>query len=233
MERRSEEERQRIRETCLRIEKAGGDVLEFLRGEHYISPRATWINMQREIGRKIFTDGRPKEKEERGTPEMKERKTRRETLQGIIDAKREGKNAIDFLREEGYKDPAHMWQNLKVWARKNAPDLVEEMVKAIAERIPEIRPKQGGDYKLVPPEEAEKPKGAPWIEKKPKPLEVAAVYSRVMDGRTWRKTADGMAFCGQDGTIVLNAWQWLRFSEEILQAIRQLEATPAVIGGDE
>jgi hypothetical protein len=36
-----------------------------------------------------------------------------------------------------------------------------------------------------------------------------------------------------DGTIVLNAWEWFRFSEEIMQAIRQLNATPAEIGGDE
>ena len=47
MEQRTAEERRRIRETCLRIEKKGGDVLEYLKSEHYISPRATWINMQR------------------------------------------------------------------------------------------------------------------------------------------------------------------------------------------
>lgn len=229
MEQRTDEERRRIRETCLRIEKKGGDVLAFLKSEHYISPRATWINMQREIGRKHFSDGRPREKKERGTPEMKERKDRRETLQGIIDAKREGKTMIEFLREEGYKDPAKQWQNLRAWAKANAPEMLEELVKMT---VQVVQPEEGGNYKLVPPEE-KKPERVPWIDKKTAELEVAAVYSRILEGRTWRKTADGMALCGMDGTIVLNAWEWFRFSEEIMQAIRQLNATPAEIGGDE
>lgn len=57
---RTEAERARIIDRCLDIEAEGGDVIGYLRGEHYVSPRATWTNMQKnELHRNITRDGRP------------------------------------------------------------------------------------------------------------------------------------------------------------------------------
>jgi hypothetical protein len=45
---RTREERERIARECLKIERAGGDVLEYLKTEmHSYTPRATWINLQK------------------------------------------------------------------------------------------------------------------------------------------------------------------------------------------
>ena len=60
MKQRTKEERARIIERCLDIEAEGGDVLAYLRGEHYVSPRATWMNIQKyDLGREVLRDGKP------------------------------------------------------------------------------------------------------------------------------------------------------------------------------
>ena len=60
MEQRTQEERARIVARCVEIEKAGGDVLGYLSSEHYISPAATWHNMQKfDLKRTEFSDGKP------------------------------------------------------------------------------------------------------------------------------------------------------------------------------
>lgn len=60
MKQRTEKERARIIEKCLDIEAEGGDVLAYLRGEHYVSPRATWMNIQKyDLGREVLRDGKP------------------------------------------------------------------------------------------------------------------------------------------------------------------------------
>jgi hypothetical protein len=60
---RTKQEKARIIEKCLDIEAEGGDVLKYLREEeHYVSPAATWFNIQRiDLGRDPFhrTSGKP------------------------------------------------------------------------------------------------------------------------------------------------------------------------------
>lgn len=58
-------------------------------------------------------------------------------------------------------------------------------------------------------------------------LEVAAVYSRVLEDATFKKINGGMALCGISisSVIMLSAYEWFRLSEEILVALRQLDAT--------
>jgi hypothetical protein len=60
---RTKQEKARIIEKCLDIEAEGGDVLKYLREEeHYVSPGATWFNIQRiELARDPYhrTSGKP------------------------------------------------------------------------------------------------------------------------------------------------------------------------------
>ena len=61
---RTDEEKIAILEHCLELERTGGDILDYLWSQDYLTPRATWFNYQREwLGRKPyeFTDGKPRE----------------------------------------------------------------------------------------------------------------------------------------------------------------------------
>lgn len=57
------------------------------------------------------------------------------------------------------------------------------------------------------------------------PLPVAAVYSRTIDGARFKKTDGGMMLVSRDYFIELTAYEWFKLTEEILVAIRQLDAT--------
>ena len=54
------------------------------------------------------------------------------------------------------------------------------------------------------------------------PLEVAAVFSRVLDKHTYKKIDGGMALTGKTTTLVLTTEDWIRFATEILQAANQM-----------
>lgn len=57
------------------------------------------------------------------------------------------------------------------------------------------------------------------------PLPVAAVYSRTIDGARFKKMDGGMMLVNTDYCIRLTAYEWFKLTEEILVAIRQLDAT--------
>lgn len=57
------------------------------------------------------------------------------------------------------------------------------------------------------------------------PLAVAAVYSRTIDGARFKKMDGGMMLTTADYCIRLTAYEWFKLTEEILVAIRQLDAT--------
>lgn len=57
------------------------------------------------------------------------------------------------------------------------------------------------------------------------PLPVAAVYSRTIDGARFKKMDGGMMLVNTDYCIRLTAYEWFKLTEEILMAIRQLDAT--------
>lgn len=76
MEKRTPEEKKKIVEECIRLEKTGGDVLGYLRQMDYITPAATWMNIQkRYLGRNgegKLTDGKPTGRTRKGkTPEIR------------------------------------------------------------------------------------------------------------------------------------------------------------------
>ena len=75
MPKRTDEERAEIARRCREIEKGGGDVLGYIKSLGYISPRATWYNLQKEfLGRDAnhLTEGHP--------TEDKRQKTRQQML---------------------------------------------------------------------------------------------------------------------------------------------------------
>lgn len=57
------------------------------------------------------------------------------------------------------------------------------------------------------------------------PLPVAAVYSRTIDGARFKKMDGGMMLVNTDYCIRLTAYEWFKLTEEILVAIRKLDAT--------
>ena len=62
-----------------------------------------------------------------------------------------------------------------------------------------------------------------------KPLEIAAVYSRVLSDGTFKRITlndqGGMMLTGMGYQIMLTAYEWFKLTEEILVALRQLDAT--------
>lgn len=99
MKQRSEDERKRIVKECLRIEKAGGDVLGYLASEHYISPRATWCNIQKyDLHRTILSDGKAVENMSYKKIEI----TNQELIDRILQGMQEGKAPKETIQEAGY-----------------------------------------------------------------------------------------------------------------------------------
>ena len=75
-------------------------------------------------------------KERKEKPEMvKEknariRRDKRELLEGLIEAfEGECYPPVDYLKEQGYKNPEEQWHEMKTWSRVNAPDLYQKLVE--------------------------------------------------------------------------------------------------------
>jgi len=73
---RTPEEKAKIVSRCIDLEMEGGDVLGYLQAEGYVTPKATWANMQRiylgRVGDKA-TDGRPTGHKRKGKrPEIRQ-----------------------------------------------------------------------------------------------------------------------------------------------------------------
>lgn len=120
---RSITEIKQIANHCLEIERAGGDVLAYLRTEHYISPRGTWFNMQREIlhrSRSQITDGRPERKEDDDM--AKNHKLTLQQKNHAVELAIAGKNPIPYLVECGAKNPYASWDYITKVLQKNDPD---------------------------------------------------------------------------------------------------------------
>ena len=131
---RTKDERRAIAERCRQIEHEGGDVLAYLAGEHYITPRATWYNLQKEfLGRDKahLTEGKPKERKMKTLKaqpkppevEVKPKNGRqynrmpkeklKEMEENAIEIWKGGKSPVSFLKENGYKDPNGTWYLIK------------------------------------------------------------------------------------------------------------------------
>lgn len=59
-----------------------------------------------------------------------QRRDRREVLTGLIKAYQDERySPVDYMKEEGYKRPTEEWQNLRIWARKKAPEMYQKLVE--------------------------------------------------------------------------------------------------------
>ena len=63
------------------------------------------------------------------------------------------------------------------------------------------------------------------------PLMPKVLESRTIPGAVFAKRSDGMVLYNEKASIDLTAYQWLKLTEEILVAIRQLDITSASIEG--
>ena len=151
---RTNEQKQAFVDECLRIEKAGGNVQEYI-AQNWPSytPRATWYNLQKQfLGRRLgnLTEGKPK-----GGENMSKML---EMAKKAMEAADAGENVFDYLEKAGYKNPSSTWYMLKQQAKKHDPDLYERMTNAVAGcRKPNTAPKKKKpvDNSVIDPKDAE------------------------------------------------------------------------------
>ena len=192
-------------------------------------------------------DERKRKEAEEVAKETRVRRDKRETLEELIEVyEGECKAPVEFLQECGYKNPEDAWHEMKTWSRRNAPDLYERLVdhKLVhPKKKPEVELVSDPDIETVYREEqaeiamreergrriAEGLDRADQARKQMidgiQPLAVAAVYSRTIDGARFKKMDGGMMLTTAEYCIRLTAYEWFKLTEEILVAIRQLDAT--------
>lgn len=217
-------------------------MIGYLQSEHYISARATWINMQKEMGRTRITDGRPKSAG-RGNHMRSRAEIAREAIEDI----RKGIHPYETMKRYGYPNPAKAWAGIRNWLR----DEKEEIFRQIPKEYRDMRTRRPENEIRFGSAAAEKPGKAPEVKTlalkggenyqlkveesmaEDRELEVAAVYSRVREGCTYRKTGNGMALLGHENSMVMSAEEWEDFRDEIRQAMTQLNAAPGKAEGEE
>ena len=109
-------DRTELARRCARIDAAGGNVREFLKGLGFISPWGTWFRLQKEeLGRKDYqiTDGRGNEEMKKVTLEQKKK---------AVDIALSGGNPLDYLKEIGSKQPAALWYAIKKVLKEADPE---------------------------------------------------------------------------------------------------------------
>ena len=140
---RSTEERMRIARECLKIERAGGDVLAYLLTENYYTPRATWYNLQREFLRRKpheYTEGKPK-KGERMNNMALTNEQRLKAGQIAID----GGDPRPYLEECGILNTTATWYTVKEWLKKNHPEMADKVPDKLkpADEYMKVKPDKG------------------------------------------------------------------------------------------
>ena len=134
---RSYAEIQEFVKECVRIERDGGDVQEYIRVNWpSYSPRATWYNLQRQyLGRNKdhFTEGRPRElptKRKEGDEMRKGKTSQADTAQAVINCLESRGNLRDCLSGLGFANVSSALRNVKAWVRKNRPEYTMLIDKA-------------------------------------------------------------------------------------------------------
>lgn len=152
---RTFEEKAAIVEHCIELEKTGGDILGYLWSENYLTPRATWCNIQREwLGRKPyeFTDGKPKKKGEAimkskfiVTPEIRD-----EAIRIAIN----GGDPRNYLTGMGSQNGMSAWTKILMDLKKTKPETFAKLPKRIGKaEVPEMPTvKVDGPLKIETPE---------------------------------------------------------------------------------
>ena len=98
---------------CLEVEKSGASVIDFLTGMGFISPRATWERLQlNELGRKANDIEKKKEK-------CNMAKLTLEIKKKAVQIALDGGDYLNFLKENGAKNPSASWAYIMECAKKN------------------------------------------------------------------------------------------------------------------
>lgn len=249
---RTEQEKREIVARCIELEKSGGDVLAYLREQHYISPRATWINLQKEYlyrkpgeVKKLPAGGG--EKVGRIPKITEEQKLKAAEIQII------GGQPCNYLRSIGCKNPSGSWHLIKKWLEKNKPDVYMEVMKVISDtrtgtkKVDKGMPKEpeekeldgvtyekleldaGKNYEISVAEEADQTE-EPEEPKITKPVNYDGFTVRAVEGQygSYRyQDINGKQWIDYDdmnyqNDLSMTVDQWRGFIEELKQAARVL-----------
>ena len=131
---------------CLEVEQAGEDVYEYLKGQGFISPRATWQRLQlNELGRRQSEVDKGEIMKQKITDEQ-----RNEAVKMAVN----GTDPRKYLAQCGSNAPEKLWAYIKKVLKEKDP--------ALYERIPDFRhtakKKQTDETAIVKSEVPEKPK---------------------------------------------------------------------------
>ena len=135
--------RHQLATECLRIEKSGGSVREFLSGMGCVSPWGTWFRLQKEeLGRKDWqiTDGKGREEMKKLTLEDK-----KEAVRIAV----EGGNPMQFLKERGITNTQVCWAHIRKALKESDPETFA--------KIPDLRGNRTKPDETEEPEKPEKP----------------------------------------------------------------------------
>lgn len=127
---RTDAEKMAFAKECLKIEKQGGNVQEYI-AQNWPSytPRATWYNLQKQyLCRNVnqLTEGKPKT-ERKEVKNMTKRRDRNVVFDEIVKIIEAHGDPVAWFEENGYSFPITGWQDLKKWARIHKPDEVHKL----------------------------------------------------------------------------------------------------------
>jgi hypothetical protein len=239
-------DRSELAQECLAIEKAGGDVLAYLKEKGSVSPWGTWFRLQKDyLGRKDFqiTKGRGKDMNLFGS--------RIDMLDACIQEIQEGRNPVTMLSERGYKSPTQAYTDTKCWAKKNAPEKyaqlpenlrswLSQQKKKAAEgtpvRISEYRPEEAPTMKVDGPLkiEAKEPEKVEVVPEKPKivrPLQYNGYTVRCIEGKYgrffWDYEYNRLNWTTPEGEdVAMSPQAWKTFCIEILPEAMAILGVP-------
>lgn len=126
---------------CVKIEKAGGSVRDFLRQRGCISPWGTWYRLQREeLGR---TDD--KITEGKGDRKMGQAKLTDAQKEQAVRIAIAGGDPRNYLRDCGSKAPDNLWWKI----RRDLKDADPETYEKLPDRIPRTKQSLPKNFKLI------------------------------------------------------------------------------------
>lgn len=116
-------DREQLAKECLKIEKAEGNVLEYLRSVGCISPWGTWYRLQKEeLGRRPDQIKNGKGYDAMGMITLEKKKK-------AVDLAIRGISPIPYLRECGSKKPGVTWSNILRTLEKVEPEKYHMLTK--------------------------------------------------------------------------------------------------------
>ena len=217
---------------CLEAERRGASVHDFLRGMGFISPKATWERLQlNELGRKAndLKDGKEEQSMAKLTLDVKKK-----AVQIALD----GGDYLEYLKQNGAKNPSASWAYIMECARKNDPNnylqlkgrLEENAAKKAAEKKtaekkpaeePKPELKQETEIRFAPDEEH--------LQKITQPLKYGDFVVRSIEGlygrydRDFFNGHDYIDFSTKDGDeLHMTVEHWKAFILELNQAAKVL-----------